>query len=211
VCQCANKTGSLRGSPLGFATSAVPELWQNPTPAFRPRACAAPLAFTINAPWNCFASKPATVRSASQYSSGSKTHVDDRLACAITQILTPVILSVYTDISRNPCSRESLILLPVMSVDITPIARLMAIKVESESSDSRWYLAPSLGFSNQLHHRFVFFSDDFVSSRFADSVVDVLCTRRWRRTRHPKSSSQPERLRHCGQSMSPQSAQRCIS
>ena len=42
-----------------------------------------------------------------QYSSGSKIQVDERLASVITQILTPVILSVYTDISRNPCSSES--------------------------------------------------------------------------------------------------------
>ena len=42
-----------------------------------------------------------------QYSSGSKIQVDERSASVITQILTPVILSVYTDINRNPCSSES--------------------------------------------------------------------------------------------------------
>jgi len=54
--------------------------------------------------------------------------VDEQSASVIIQILTRVILSVYTDISRNPC-QVKVVLLPVVSVNSTPITGLMARKV----------------------------------------------------------------------------------
>src|ERR1700722_18140030 len=66
-----------------------------------------------------------------QYSSDSKMQVDEQSASVIIQILTRVILSVYTDISRNPC-QVKVVLLPVVSVNSTPITGLMARKVSKK-------------------------------------------------------------------------------